>query len=132
MTHTSHHHSLAHKPTTHAAAKVGVMGAGGIDPQQLKQQIIEELNIGHLTESEQNQIIEMLGDVLLERATYEVMQLIPEGNMKELDVLAEHASDTLLQQKIREFVPNVEEVVADAVRAGIEEHKRLVVEAVEG
>jgi hypothetical protein len=102
----------------------------GLDPEALRAQIISELNIGHLTEAEQNQIIEALGDVLLELATYEVMQLIPEGKMAELDILAEHGSDTLLQQKIREFVPNVEQVVAQAVREGIEEHKRLVAEEV--
>jgi hypothetical protein len=130
MTHTSHHHSLAHKPGTHAAARVGVAHVAGLDPEQLKQQIIGELNIGHLLEREQNQIIDALGDVLLERATYEVMQQIPESSMAELDILAEHGSDTLLQQKIREFVPNVEQVVAAAVREGIEEHKRLVAEEV--
>lgn len=129
MTHASHHHSLAHKPATHAAAKAGI---ASLDPDALRAQIIAELNIGHLNEGEQNQIIEALGDVLLERATFEVMNRIDDKHMEELDVLAEHASDTLLSQKIRELVPNVAEVVANAVREGIEEHKRLVAEQVEG
>jgi hypothetical protein len=127
MTHTSHHHLLAHNAGTHASVTSVV---AGLDPEALRVQIIKELNIGHLLESEQNQIIEALGDVLLERATYEVMQQIPESSMAELDILAEHGSDTLLQQKIREFVPNVEQVVAAAVREGIDEHKRLVAEEV--
>jgi hypothetical protein len=127
MTHTSHQHSLAHGATTHVAAKKAV---AGLDPELLRKQLVHELNLGHLSEGEQTQILEALGDVLLERATYEVMGQMTDTQRAELDVLAEHASNTLLTQKIREFVPTVEEVVARAVREGIEEHKRLVAEEV--
>lgn len=129
MTHSSHHHSLAHTAGTHASPHAGAVAAT-VDADALRAQIIDELNIGHLTEDEQNQIVEALGDVLLERATYAVMERLSEQQLAELDTLAEHASDALLQQKIAEFVPDAGEVIAAAVREGIEEHKRLVAEEV--
>lgn len=127
MSHTPTH-SLAAAPATHAAAKNSVVA---LRAEELRAQIIAELSLEHLSEEEQNQIIESLGEVLLERATYEVLERIPEEKMDELDALGEHGSDTLLQEKIREYVPNIEEVVAQAVKDGIAEHKRLVAEQME-
>jgi hypothetical protein len=119
------HHSLATSAGTHAAAKAHV---AHIDPEAMRAQIIAELNLEHLSEAEQNDIIEALGDVLLERATSAVMAQVPEDRFAELDDLAEHATDGVLQDKLRELVPHIENVVATAVREGIAEHKRLVEE----
>jgi hypothetical protein len=99
-----------------------------IDPDALRTQIIVELSLEHLSEEEQNEIIDSLGEVLLERATFEVMEMIPEDQMEVLDGLADTGTDLDIQNKIREFVPNVEEVIANAVREGIAEHKALVAE----
>ncbi len=101
-----------------------------MNPQDIHARIIEELSIGHLTPQEQDQIVEALGEVLLERATYEVMRSIPESEYETLDALTEQGRDADMQAIIRKYVPHIEEVVARAVQDGIAEHKRLVSEEV--
>jgi ATP phosphoribosyltransferase len=102
-----------------------------MNPAAMHARIVEELHIEHLTTEEQNQIVEALGEVLLERATYEVMRNIPESEYETLDKLTEEGRDEDMQAIIRKYVPNVEAVVAQAVQDGIAEHKRLVMEEVE-
>jgi ATP phosphoribosyltransferase len=102
-----------------------------LNPEDIRATIVTELQIDHLSEDEQNQIVEALGEVLLERATYEVMRNIPESEYETLDKLTEEGRDEDMQAIIRKYVPNVEAVVAQAVQDGIAEHKRLVMEEVE-
>jgi hypothetical protein len=96
----------------------------------VRRQIIQELDISHLTKEEQHDVINALGEVLLERATYEVMSLVPEDVLKELDALAVAKDYAAIQEKIRATVPNIDEVVKQAVHEGIREHVRLVKEEV--
>lgn len=102
-----------------------------INPDEIRARIIADLELAHLTKDEQDQIIEALGEVLLERATYEVMSRIPEDALESLDALAESSTDDAMQAAIKKYVPDVEEVVMRAVSEGIEEHKRLVAQEVE-
>jgi ATP phosphoribosyltransferase len=102
-----------------------------LNPEDIRATIVAELAIDHLTTEEQDQIVEALGEVLLERATYEVMRQIPEHEYEALDSLTEQGRDEDMQAIIRKYVPEVEAVVAQAVQDGIAEHKRLVMEEVE-
>ncbi len=101
-----------------------------MNPQEMHARIVAELAIDHLSQEEQDQIVEALGEVLLERATYEVMRAIPESEYEALDKFTEEGREEDMQLVIRKYVPNVEEVVARAVQEGITEHKRLVAEEV--
>lgn len=98
--------------------------------EELKTLIVTELNIGHLDDAEQDTIISQLSDVLLKRATLAVMRLIPEGERDALDKLVEAGDGAGMQALISKYVPNVEQVMREAVRAGIDEHKQLLSEAV--
>jgi ATP phosphoribosyltransferase len=102
-----------------------------LNPAEVRDRIVSELQIGHLAREEQDQIVEALGEVLLERATYEVMRRIPESEFERLDQMTESGDDEGIQKVIRTHVPNVEEVVGQAVQDGIAEHKRLVAEEVQ-
>lgn len=96
----------------------------------MKAIMVAELQIEHLQPEEQDALIEAIGEMLLERATYAVMSAVPETEYATLDAYAEKGDDASLQAHISKFVPNVEQVVAQAVRDGIAEHKRLVAEEV--
>ena len=97
---------------------------------ELKKKIVGELNIGHLADVEQEEIVTKLSEVLLKDATLAVMQQIPESEHDKIDAMVGAGDDTGMQDLVRKYVPNVEQVVAEAVRAGIDEHKRLVTEEV--
>jgi ATP phosphoribosyltransferase len=101
-----------------------------MNPQAIHARIVAELEIDHLTTEEQDQIVQALGEVLLERATYEVMKLIPEHEYETLDTFAEEGKDGDMQELIKKYVGNIENIVAQAVQDGIAEHKRLVAEEV--
>ncbi len=99
-----------------------------VDPADLQARIVAELNIGHLDAAEQDKVINAVSEVLVKRATFAVMQQIPEDVQNELDTLAEAGDTEKLNELVRKHVPNVTEVVAQAAREGLEEHKRLVTE----
>ncbi|MFM2414848.1 MAG: hypothetical protein RI911_541 [Candidatus Parcubacteria bacterium] len=101
-----------------------------MNPQVIHARIVAELEIDHLTPAEQDQIVEALGEVLLERATYEVMRHIPESEYETLDTFAEQGKEAEMQALIQKYVSNIEHIVAQAVQDGIAEHKRLVAEEV--
>ena len=101
-----------------------------VDKEQLKGRIIAELNIGHLAEDEQEDIIDAVSEVLLKKATFEVMRRVPEAALDELDRLVETGDEAGMRALVRTHVPDIETVIADAARAGLDEHKRMVAELV--
>lgn len=101
-----------------------------IDKDQLRERIVAELNIGHLEPQEQEQVIDKVSEVLLKKATFEVMRRIPEDALDELDRLAVADDADAVRALVRKHVPDVDTVVADAAREGLEEHKRMVAEMV--
>ncbi|MBI5456202.1 hypothetical protein HY969_00510 [Candidatus Kaiserbacteria bacterium] len=102
------------------------MSAKAITPEDLRSLIIAELSLGHLSENEQDQIIGELGRVLLDRATLEVMKLVPSEAFEVVDELIDKEMYADAQELIQKHVPNMETVMMEAVRAGIEEHKQRV------
>lgn len=99
-----------------------------INQQELREKIITELNLGHLTADEQTQIIDQLGGVLMERATVALLSKLPAGEVDKVDQLLANNQQQEAQAVIEQHVPNVQEVVAQALQEGIEEHKRRVAE----
>ena len=100
------------------------------DMNDLRERIIAELNIGHLTADEQEKVINAVGQVLLKRATLAVMDKMPKDTLDELDRLADTGDEAGIQALVKKHVPNAEEIVTEAAREGIAEHKRLVTELV--
>ncbi len=101
-----------------------------IDENQLRERIVAELNIGHLDVSEQEEIMGAVSDVLLKRASVEVMRRMSAEARAELDKLTEAGDEAAVSALVRKCVPNLEEVATQAAREGLAEHKRLVAELV--
>ncbi len=97
-----------------------------LDKEQLRSQIVAELNIAHLEPDEQENVINKVSEVLLKKATFEVMRRIPADALDELDRLADSDDAEAVRALVKQHVPDVDSVVADAAREGLEEHKRMV------
>lgn len=101
-----------------------------IDIEELQKRIVAELNIGHLSAEEQQQVIGKVSEVLLKRATLALMQRIPAEKLDELDRLTAAKDDDGIRKLVAENVPDAEAVVTQAAKEGLAEHKRLVAELV--
>ncbi len=105
-----------------------------MDPQQLMAQgralMIEQLNIGHLSEEEQNEILDGLGEVLLRRVLLKLVGMLPEAERPKFGTLLASQDMSALQELVAKYVPNSTDVIQEELRAGVEEHKRLVAEEV--
>ena len=105
-----------------------------MDPQQLIAQgralIVAELNIGHLPQAEQDAIVDGLGEVLLRRVLSKMFELVPETERDNLQKLLKEQNGEAAQALIQKHVPNMDDFVRAEIRAGIDEHKHLVLEEV--
>lgn len=99
-----------------------------LNPEEVKAKIITELEIAHLPEGEQEQIIATLAEALLERATTIIMAKMPEAELANVDALAEVGNGEVLQEKIMQFVPDAPQIIDKVVTDGIAEYKQLVEE----
>jgi hypothetical protein len=105
--------------------------ASPIDPQQVREQIVNSLNMAHLTQEEQDDILEHLGAVLLERASLALMKEMSEADLEEMDKLVEEGKSEEAMAVVKRAVPNVDAVVAAEVQAGIVDYKRFLLEEVQ-
>ncbi|TSC85674.1 MAG: hypothetical protein G01um10148_1060 [Parcubacteria group bacterium Gr01-1014_8] len=105
-----------------------------MDPQQLmaqgREMLVKELNLAHLTEEEQDQILDGLGEVLLRRVLLKMLELMPESERENFGKLFAAQDAEGMQAVVVKYIPNANDVIKAELRAGIDEHKRLVGEAV--
>ncbi len=99
-----------------------------LNPEEVKAKIVAELEIAHLPEAEQEQIVATLAEALLERATTIIMAKIPEGELANVNVLAEAGDPEALKAKIMEFVPDAPQIIDTVIADGVAEYKQLVAE----
>ncbi len=101
-----------------------------VSQEDIKKTVVDALNIGHLSPSDQDSIIGELAGTLMERATLALLQELPEGEFDKIDALAGSGKDAEMVEAIRSAVPNAQEIMEDAIRTGVEEYKILVNEQV--
>lgn len=101
-----------------------------ISPEEIKSIVVDALNIGHLPQNEQDSIIGELAGTLMERATFALLQELPEGEFEKIDALADSGKDVEMVEVIRKVVPNAKQIMEDAIKSGVEEYKILVNEQV--
>lgn len=94
--------------------------------KEARAQLIEQLNIGHLSEAEQAQILDGLSEVLMRRVMIKLMDLLPEADRVQFGELLGQGNAQEAQKIIEANIPNHAELVKAELKAGIDEHKRLV------
>jgi len=103
-----------------------------MDPQQImakgREMLITELNIGHLSEASQNEVLDAVGNMLMHRVLFKLNSMLPENEQQNFGNLLGAGKEEEAQALVLKHIPNAEEVIANELRAGIEEHKRRVTE----
>ena len=74
-------------------------------------------------------IIEGLGDVLMQRVLLKILDSMPSDEADKLQELMKAENQEESEALIQKHIPNIAELVRQEVRAGVDEHKRLVTEA---
>lgn len=97
---------------------------------QGRSMLITELNIMHLTPEEQDEILEGLGEVLLRRVLLKMFDLLPENERDNFGKLLADQKGDEAQAIVQKYIPNSADIIKAELRAGVDEHKRLVTEAV--
>ena len=95
-----------------------------IDVDALKDKLVEELNISHLSPEERDMVLDKVAELLMKRATFEVYTLIQQSEHEKIDALTELGKDAEVADIVRKYVPNVQEVAAQAIRDELEEYKK--------
>lgn len=90
--------------------------------------LISELNIGHLSEAEQNSIVDGLGEVLLRRVMLKLFNMLPENEKDNFQNLLKEQKGPEADALLAKHVPNASDIIREEMRAGIDEHKKLVKE----
>lgn len=101
-----------------------------MNPQQLmkegREMLVGELNLGHLAVEQQDEILDGLGEVLMQRVLLKLLELMPESERENFGKLFAEQKGEEMQTLVEKFVPNSADVIKAEFKAGIEEHKRLI------
>ncbi len=97
-----------------------------LSKEEVQAKIATELEITHLSQEEQEEIINTLAEAMLERATVIIMAKMPEGEFENVDALIEAGQTEEVQNKILQLVPDAPQIVDKVLKDGVAEYKQLV------
>ena len=97
-----------------------------MDPQELKQQLIKDLDIESLSEELQDEIIDGLGQIGMKRVTLEILKKIPEDKRDEFESISESGDQTKAKAFIEQYIPNLDEFTTQVTTKEVNEYKELV------
>jgi len=96
-----------------------------MDTQEIRNQIITDLKLDNLPESLQNDIIEKLGQNVLQRVALEILKEIPEERRDEFDIVSEAGDLDKTRFFVEQFIPNLDDFTKKVTTKEIEEFKNL-------
>ena len=96
-----------------------------MNPQELKNQIIKELQIEHLAPEQQQRIISELSEIILQRITSLALAKVPESEMAQLDSLLEQGNQEAVRERLKQLVPDIEQIAQTVTQEAIEEFRAL-------
>jgi hypothetical protein len=100
--------------------------APGLSEADVRAQIVQQLNMSHLSEEEQSKIIEKLATALLRRATIALMEKMSEEQLQKMDELMQSQQVDAAREHMKSVVPNMEELIKSEIQAGLTEYKGLL------
>ena len=90
-----------------------------VDQDAMRAQIVADLNMSHLPQEEQDELIEHLGSVLLDNATLSIIERMPKEKVEEVEALAQEGRQDEANAIIRASVPDVDTIVANEIQSGL-------------
>jgi len=97
-----------------------------INPEQLRELAVTELNLGGLTSEQQDNVIDAVGEMLFEGVILRLLEELPENQRARFTELMQNAEDEQLQALLHEHIPNLEAVIQDELQSGIRGYKEQV------
>ena len=96
-----------------------------------KAEIVKEINIGHLSQAEQDQVIEKLGEYLMRRVLTKMFDAVtkPEDRTAVEKLVAEEKFVDV-REIVEKYISDVDKMVQQEVRAGIDEYKSQVTDLI--
>lgn len=96
-----------------------------ITQEELRQIILKDLEIGHLSPDAQDKILEKLGENITKRITLAVLENLPESARHEFDAISQSGNQEKLQEFLKLQIPNIEELLQKTIQFTINEFKEI-------
>lgn len=96
-----------------------------ITQEELRQIILKDLEIGHLSSDDQDKILEKLGENIIKRITLAVLENLSESARSEFDVISQSGNQEKMQEFLKLQIPNIEELLQKTIQFTINEFKEM-------
>ncbi len=97
-----------------------------ITPKELRQIILNDLEIGSLSLDIQDKILEKLGANIIKRLTLAILKNLSEEAKLKFEKLSVGGDEIKLQEFLKLQIPNLEELIQKTIKATIDEYKEFV------
>jgi len=94
--------------------------------EQIKEKLVDELNISHLTEQEQGEVITQMSTLLLDRITMAIVGELPQTEMARVDKLLEANQTDAVQAIITKHVPNAADIAEIVIAETMGEYSAIL------
>ncbi len=78
---------------------------------EIKERLIKELNIAHLTKEEQDDIITKMSTILLDKITMAIVSQLPKEDMARVDTFMKNGQNDAVHALISQKVPEIKDIV---------------------
>lgn len=96
-----------------------------ITKEELRQIILKDLEIGHLSSDDQDKILEKLGENIIKRITLAILENLSEEARPEFDIISENGNQEKLQEFLKLQIPNIEKLIQKTIQFTINEFKKM-------
>lgn len=96
-----------------------------MDPRTLKNKLLVALNIGHLPESAQNEIMAGLGENISKAIFIAAVSKLSETDRQKFDTLSKNGDSEALYRFLSERIPTFDDLAKREIGRTIEEFKKI-------
>ena len=98
-----------------------------MDPQEViaqsRQKIVEDLGIAELSETEQNAVLEEVGEVFLEKMLEGLFELVPDSEQGALQEMLMQSNADAVQGLLKKYAPDADAVIQAKLQETLAEYK---------
>ncbi len=98
-----------------------------MDSNKLRELLIQEMDIGTLSEEAQNDILSKVGETVLTTLTTSIFEKLSENARNEFEKVSVTGDDTLIQEFLDTNVPDLSTLVKEAIRKALDAYKEQAI-----
>ncbi len=95
-------------------------------PQSLRELVLKYLDIAHLPDADQQEILAGIGENVIKAITIAILGSIPQSAHEKFKELRAAGDNEVLTQFLKQYIQNLEELVEEETRRCVEEFKQIV------